>query len=399
MRILVINSGSSSIKFLLFHMPDETVEARGVVEKIGEDAGRLTCRIGGDRVEIEESIPDHADGLRLIVRTLTDAEHGGLADIHEIGAVGHRVVHGGEAFAKTVPITDEVVAALEDHVELAPLHNPPNLLGIRVAREILPEVPQVGVFDTAFHQTIPEHAYLYAVPPELYEENRVRRYGFHGTSHRFVARRAAEILGRRPEEANLITCHLGNGCSITAIRGGESVDTSMGLTPLEGLMMGTRSGDVDPALPSYLHRVRGMKLKEIDALLNKQSGLLGVSGVSNDVRTVLDACEEGNERALRAIEMYCYRVKKYVGAYTAVLGEVAAVVFTAGVGENSAVVREKTLEGMAPLGYELDSERNREAVGREMDIATENSAIRILVVPTNEELLIARDTYRLASRM
>jgi len=398
MRILVLNAGSSSIKFELFRMPEETIDARGLLQRIGEPTGELACRIGAVERRIERPVRDHAEGLRLILDTLTDAAHGGLADLAEIGAVGHRVVHGGEAFHEPVLIDDEVERAIEAHVPLAPLHNPPNLLGIREARKALPGVPQVAVFDTAFHQTMPPVAFRYAVPSELYEEARLRRYGFHGTSHRFVSERAAALLGRPLPAANLITCHLGNGCSMAAVRGGRSVDTSMGLTPLEGLVMGTRSGDIDPAVASYLERVRGLTIRQIDALLNKQSGLLGLSGLSNDMRTLLEAEAAGNERARLAIDVYCYRVRKYVGAYTAVLGEVHALVFTAGVGENSPPIRARILAGLEPLGYRLDAKRNRAAVRREADIATADSPIRILVVPTNEELVIARDTFDLALR-
>jgi len=412
LKILVINSGSSSIKFELFNMPSECVEASGALSRIGElagassrslleggeDAGRaeLSLTIGETAREMKQPVPDHAAGLRLIMDTLTDSAHGGLADIAEIGAVGHRVVHGGEAFSEPTLITDEVQHAIEDHVELAPLHNPPNLLGIQVARELLPHAPQVAVFDTAFHQSIPEYAYTYAVPYELYKEHRVRRYGFHGTSHRFVAAQAAEMLGKPQSEVNLITAHLGNGASITAVRRGQSVDTSMGLTPLEGLVMGTRCGDIDPALIAYLARVKGMGVEEIDKLLNKKSGLLGVSGLSNDVRTLLAAEASGDRRAALALAIYCYRIKKYVGSYTAALGQVDALVFTGGVGENAASLRERTLMRMERLGYDLDSEKNgqRERGGR--DIAAESSASRILVIPTNEELMIARDAFQVA---
>ncbi len=399
MKILVINSGSSSIKFELYQMPEKQAQAKGLLQRIGEGSSELKYKINGVESVISKPVKDHAEGLKMIVAALTDQAKGGLKDISEIGAVGHRVVHGGEAFAATALIDDQVVRALEDHIELAPLHNPPNLLGIQVAREVMPKVPQVAVFDTSFHQTIPEHAYLYAVPYELYKEHRVRRYGFHGTSHRFVAARAAAMLNKPASEANLITCHLGNGCSMTAIRGGKSVDTSMGLTPLEGLVMGTRSGDVDPALVAYLERVRKLKVSEIDSLLNKKSGLLGLSGSSNDVRSVLKAEAEGDKRAALAMSIYCYRIKKYIGSYTAALGKVHAVVFTAGVGENSATVRARVMEGMEPLGYHLDRAKNDQAVGKELDVATADSPIRILAVPTNEELLIAQDTYEIASKI
>lgn len=395
-KVLVINSGSSSIKFELFTMPEERVEASGLLQRIGEEQSELGYSIGGTKHELKKPIADHAAGLQLIIDALTDRDKGGLKDISEIGAVGHRVVHGGEAFAQTAQIDDEVMQAVRDHIELAPLHNPPNIMGIEVAQRVLPQAKQVAVFDTSFHQSIPKHAYLYAVPYELYVENRVRRYGFHGTSHRYVAERAAALLEKPLAQCNLITAHLGNGASITAIRGGRSVDTSMGLTPLEGLMMGTRCGDIDPALIAYLERVRKLSISEIDKLLNKKSGLLGVSGLSNDMRTCEGAAAEGNERARLALDMYAYRVKKYVGAYTAALGEVDALVFTAGVGENAVALREQICEGLAPLGYALDRDRNR-VRGKEADVAQADSRARIFVIPTNEELMIARDTYAVAS--
>ena len=397
-KVLVINSGSSSIKFELFEMPEKQVQAKGLLQRIGEGSSELKYKIGGTEQTNNRPVKDHADGLKMIIDALTDKTHGGLKDISEIGAVGHRVVHGGEAFAETTVITDEVVKAIEEHVALAPLHNPPNLLGIKVARELLPGVPQVAVFDTAFHHTLPERAFIYAVPYELYKEHRVRRYGFHGTSHRYVAARAAAMLGKPLHEANLITCHLGNGCSMAAIREGRSIDTTMGLTPLEGLVMGTRSGDIDPALIAYLERVTKMSVAQIDNLLNKKSGLLGLSGLSNDVRTILAAEGEGKVRPGLALEIYCYRIKKYIGAYTAAIGVVHAVVFTAGVGENSSVIRARVLEGMEPLGYTLDQKKNEQAIGKELDIATADSRIRILAVPTNEELLIAQDTYDVTHR-
>jgi len=398
MKVLVINSGSSSIKFELYLMPEKKVEAKGLLQKIGEESSELKAKVNGVESVVKKPVKDHAEGLRMIVATLTDSAHGGLNDISEIGAVGHRVVHGGEAFAETALITDEVVKAIEAHIEVAPLHNPPNLLGIRVARELLPKVPQVAVFDTSFHQSMPDYAYTYAIPYELYKEHKVRRYGFHGTSHRYVAGRAAALLGKPLSELNLITAHLGNGCSITAIRGGRSVDTSMGLTPLEGLVMGTRSGDIDPALVAYLERVKKLTVAEIDNLLNKKSGLLGLSGKSNDVRSVLAAEAEGDKRAALAMSIYCYRVKKYLGAYSAALGKVNAVVFTAGVGENAASVRARVLETPEPPGYILDPEKNQSAGGKDLDVATASSPIRILVIPTNEELLIAQDTFEIASR-
>ncbi len=398
MKVLVINSGSSSIKFELYRMPEEKVEARGLLQRIGERASELKCEVNGVESAVNRPVADHAQGLRMIVEVLTDRGRGGLRDISEIGAVGHRVVHGGETFAETALITDEVVKAVREHIQEAPLHNPPNLLGIEVARQVLPNVPQVAVFDTAFHQTMPDYAFIYAVPYELYRDNRVRRYGFHGTSHRYVSMRAANLLSKPADQVNLITCHLGNGCSMAAVRGGRSVDTSMGLTPLEGLVMGTRSGDIDPALIAYLERVKQMTTPQIDTLLNQRSGLLGLSGSSNDVRSVLEAEAAGDPRAKLALSIYCYRIKKYIGAYTAALGRVSAVVFTAGVGENSAVIRHRVMENLQPLGYELDPGKNEQAVRRELDIATAASPIRILVVPTNEELMIAQDTYEIAKR-
>lgn len=398
LKVLVLNSGSSSIKFELFEMPSEKREARGLLEKIGEEQSKLTYNIGESKKVIDQKVADHGQGLRLIIDALTDGNNGGLKDISEIGAVGHRVVHGGEAFSQTVLIDDKVQKAVEDHIQLAPLHNPPNLLGIKVARELLPKVPQVAVFDTAFHQTMPAPAYTYAIPYDLYETLRVRRYGFHGTSHRYVAARAAKMLGRKLEETNLITAHLGNGASMAAIRAGKSIDTTMGLTPLEGLIMGTRSGDMDPAIIPFLARVKDMPVAQIDNLLNKKSGILGISGLSNDMRTIEQAAQEGNERAALALDMYCYRIKKYVGAYTAAIGNVHALVFTAGVGENSDIVRERVVNNLGSIGYELDVEKNRGARGKEIDVATKDSRVRILVIPTNEELMIAQDTYELASK-
>lgn len=394
-RILVINSGSSSIKFELFSMPEERVEASGMLQRIGDDGSVLRYRNSAGEHAIEQPVADHAEGLRLILAALSDTARGGLADIGAIGAVGHRVVHGGEVFSETVLVTEETEAAIEAHFDLAPLHNPPNLLGIRVAREALPGVPQVAVFDTAFHQTLPPYAYTYALPYSLYEDHGVRRYGFHGSSHRYVTERAAALLEHPVDQVNLITCHLGNGASVAAVRGGRSVDTSMGLTPLEGLVMGTRCGDIDPALVAFLARVRGMSIEEIDTLLNRESGVLGVSGVTNDMREVIAAADQGHERARLALDVYAYRIRKYIGAYTAVLGRVDALVFTAGVGENSDFIRASAVEGLAPLGYELDATVNTGLRGREADIATPASRSRILVIPTDEELVIARDTYLL----
>jgi acetate kinase len=394
-KILVLNCGSSSIKYQLFEMPEGVVLAWGIVQQIGELSGRIDHHGAGKNIKHAMPIPDHTVGLRNVVDLLSKGEAAPLKDVTQIGAVGHRVVHGGEKFTETVIINDEVVDAIEDHIELAPLHNSPNLMGIRVAREILPQVSQVAVFDTAFHQTIPRRAYLYALPMNLYRKERIRRYGFHGTSHRYVSARASEILGKALENTNLITCHLGNGSSITAVAGGRSVDTSMGLTPLEGLVMGTRCGDIDPAILLHLSRVQKLSLSDIDRLLNKQSGLLGLSGKSNDVRELLQLTEAGHKDAAIAMEIFCYRLRKYIGAYLAVLGRTDALVFTAGIGENSPWVRQHTCEGLERLGIGIDEKRNAAASQSERDITAEGMDVRVLVIPTNEEKLIAMDTYAL----
>jgi len=397
MKVLVLNCGSSSIKYQVFVMPEGEMIAKGLVQRIGEAEGSIEQSNAGSKQTRTMQIPDHEFGLQQAVSLLTDGDGAPLNDVSEVGAVGHRVVHGGELFTETVRIDDEVIQAIEDHAQLAPLHNPPNLLGIRVARKIFPGAPQVAVFDTAFHQTMPPRSYRYALPDRLYREGRIRRYGFHGTSFRYVAIRAAAMLGKDSSDANLIACHLGNGCSIAAIAKGKSVDTSMGLTPLEGLVMGTRSGDVDPGILFHLGRVQKMSMDEINKLLNKQSGLLGISEDSNDVRELLDRVEMGDEKADLALEVFCYRLKKYIGAYYAVLGKVDALVFTAGIGENSPEVRSRTCSGLECLGIGLDEAENKSAVGRESDITAPDMRTRVLVVPTNEEKLIAMDTYRLAN--
>ena len=384
MKVLVINCGSSSIKYQLFDMPQENLLAKGLVEKIGEG-------------KTDVPVASHEEGMKLIMKTLTDRDVGVVSDISRIDAVGHRVVHGGESFSRSVRITKDVLKIIEDYADLAPLHNPPNLAGIRAISGILPDVIQVAAFDTAFHHTIPQKAYMYAIPLDLYDKFKVRRYGFHGTSHRFVARRAAELLGKTKDETNIITCHLGNGCSITAVKEGKSVDTSMGLTPLEGLVMGTRSGDIDPAIIFYLAERQNMPTCDINNLLNKKSGLLGVSGVSNDMRNVMEEAGKGNEKATLAIEIFCYRIKKYIGAYTAVLGHVDAVAFTGGIGENSAPVREKVLDGLECLGIRLDTKRNCDDSKAERLISSDDSKINVFVIPTDEEVRIAYDTHEIAS--
>lgn len=396
MKILVLNCGSSSIKYQVFDLPGGAVLAKGLVQKIGEAEGKITQSSGRGDLTLSERVPDHTAGLRRAIELLTKGDHAPLEHPDDLRAVGHRVVHGGERFTETVVVDDEVFAEIERHNELAPLHNPPNLLGIQVARELLPGVLQVAVFDTAFHQTMPRRAYSYAIPEWLYTEAKIRRYGFHGTSHRYVADRAAELLGKPLEQTKLITCHLGSGASICAIDGGRSVDTSMGLTPLEGLVMGTRAGDFDPAIIFHLERVRHMSTKELDDLFNKKSGLLGLSGKSNDVRELLALRDKGDTGAALAIDVFTYRLKKYIGSYLAVLGGADAVVFTAGVGENSAAIRAESTAGLERLGLAVDADKNAHAIGRELDISAAGATCRVLVVPTNEEKLIATDTYRLA---
>jgi len=395
MKILVINCGSSSIKYQLFEMEDERLLARGLVEKIGEEKSVVNHAADGKTLRYEASIPNHETAFGHIGKALMDPASGVIASPDDIDAIGHRVVHGGEAFVASTLITDEVLATIQEFSDLAPLHNPPNLVGIRSAAKVFPGKPQVAVFDTAFHQTMPRHAYIYALPYDLYAKARVRRYGFHGTSHRFVTMRAAQMLGVPLDQFYAITCHLGNGCSMAAVANGRSVDTTMGLTPLEGLVMGTRSGDIDPAIIFYLARTNAYPLHAIDELLNKKSGLLGLSGVSNDMRTLLEVAPT-HERARLALDVFCYRIRKYIGAYLAALGRAHAVVFTGGIGEKSIPTRQQTLEGLGALGIELDAAANQAVRGREADIATPASRIRILVVPTNEELMIARDTYAVA---
>jgi acetate kinase len=400
MKILVLNCGSSSLKFQLIEtdadrMADNRDEllAKGLIERIGSAKSVVNCGTpSGGSSRAEKPIPDHRAGIQAAFSFLFDS--GVLRDFSEIEGVGHRMVHGGEDFRESVIIDAAVVQAIQRCAELAPLHNPPNLRGYEASRELLPEVPHVAVFDTAFHSTIPKKAYLYALPYDLYEKHRVRRYGFHGTSHRFVAGRFAQLEHTAPANLNLITVHLGNGCSVTAVQGGHSIDTSLGLTPLEGLIMGTRPGDVDPGVLLFLERQLGMDAASLDEVLNRKSGLLGVSGVSNDMRDLLRHGEDGNSRARLAVEMFCYRVRKYIGAYFAALGRVDAVLFTGGIGENAAPVRAQSCVGLESLGIALDLEANAKAIGREARISSGESRTAVWVVPTNEELLIARDTVR-----
>jgi acetate kinase len=398
MKILVINTGSSSIKYELFDMPDESVLASGVAERIGEDGGLLTHRRSQPHgptspMTVDEVIPNHLEGLNRIVALLTHPEHGVIMAKSEIAAVGHRVVHGGEHFQSTKVVDASVMEAIRENIPLAPLHNPANLVGIEVSQSVFPQALQVAVFDTAFHQTIPLKAFLYAIPFDLYQKHRVRKYGFHGTSHEYVAERAAHYLNRPLVELDLITIHLGNGASMAAIKGGQCMDTSMGMTPLAGLVMGTRSGDVDPAIPFFLGDHLGMSLKEIDRLLNKESGLKGICG-HNDMREVLERMEAGNERARIAIDLYTYRIKKYIGAYFAALERLDAVVFTAGIGENASFIREQCCKGLTGLGIEIDPEKNQAATNGTHDISRAGSDVMVLVIPTNEELKIAQETFR-----
>ena len=396
MKILVINCGSSSVKYQLFDMADESLLAKGLVERVGEPPAVVNHAARGRETRYEAAIANHEQAFDHIRRALMDPATGVLRSADDIDAIGHRVVHGGETFVASTLIDDRVIATLEEYSALAPLHNPPNLVGIRCAAKAFPGKPQVGVFDTAFHQTMPKHAFVYALPYELYQKGRIRRYGFHGTSHRFVTMRAATFLGVPLDRFNAITCHLGNGCSMTAVANGRSVDTSMGLTPLEGLVMGTRSGDIDPAIIFHLVRQEGMTLDQIDALLNKKSGLLGLSGLGRDCRTVVEAAPT-HERARLALDVFCYRIRKYIGAYLAALGRADAVVFTGGIGENSAPIRRQILEGLDNLGIEFDPAAN-DVRAREAVISKPSSRIRVLVVPTNEELLIARDTLAIAGK-
>ncbi|MFZ5847584.1 MAG: acetate/propionate family kinase [Actinomycetota bacterium] len=388
--VLVLNAGSSSLKYSLVEGDTGESLAGGLVERIGESHGILTHRTPDGVDRLEQPISSHEEALTAVLAAFE--KHGPSLDGLDLAAIGHRVVHGGDRFADPVVIDEELVAKVRELIPLAPLHNPANLEGIQVARRIFPDLPHVAVFDTAFHQTLPEHAYTYAVPLAWRDEHHVRRYGFHGTSHCFVSREAARLLGQEPEEVNVIVLHLGNGASATAVAGGRSVDTSMGLTPLEGLVMGTRSGDIDPALPAHLHRQQGWSLDEIDRVLNRESGLKGLAG-ENDFRELERMVGEGDEAAQLAFDVYCYRVRKYVGAYTAVLGRVDAIVFTAGVGQHSAEVRAASLSGLENLGIEVDAERNGVVTGREAAVvSTPDSQVAVMVIPTNEEWEIARQS-------
>ncbi len=395
MKVLVINAGSSSIKYQFLISETGEVLAKGGAERIGlDDAFIIHSKSGPEKVKIEVDLPNHKEAVEKVLEILTSTEYGVISSMMEIDAVGHRVVHGGEKFSHSAIITPSVKATIRVCIALAPLHNPANMTGIEACEAAMPGVPQVAVFDTAFHQTMPPAAYMYALPYELYEEYRIRRYGFHGTSHGYVAQRCADILGRPIEDLKIVTCHLGNGSSIAAVKNGKCIDTSMGLTPLAGICMGTRCGDIDPAIVTFIMEKEGLDMKGIDALMNKKSGVLGVSGVSSDFRDLYAAADSGNDRAKMAIDMFIYQCKKYIGAYAAAMGGIDAVVFTAGVGENNDDIREKAVEGLAFMGIQIDKEKNRGLRGTEANVSAPASTAQVLVIPTNEELAIARETEK-----
>ena len=394
MKILVINCGSSSLKYQLFNMENEEVMVKGLVERIGIEGSRLVQKNNGDEFVIEEAMQNHTEAVSHVFDALIDSENGVIESLEEIDAVGHRFVHGGEKMTKSALITDEVKDAINEAAKFAPLHNPANLMGLKACEELLPNVPNVAVFDTAFHQTMPAKTYLYGIDYKYYEEDSIRKYGFHGTSHNYITNRAADLLGKSVEETNIISAHLGNGSSITAVKEGKSFDTTMGLTPLEGLVMGTRSGDLDPAVVTYIEEKDGLSASEINNILNKESGVLGVSGVSSDFRDLEDAAKEGNERAQVALDMFTTRTKRYIAGYMAEIEKVDAIVFTGGIGENSIEMREDILKGFEQFGIKIDQEANK-VRGGEHVISTEDSKVKVMVIATNEELMIARDTQDL----
>ena len=395
MNVLVINCGSSSLKFQLINSDSEQVLAKGLCERIGIDGSLTYQPAGGEKVKSDKAMPTHTEAIQFVIDALTDDKTGVVKDLKEIGAVGHRVVHGGEKFAKSVVITDEVMKAIEECNDLAPLHNPANLIGINACQELMLGTPMVAVFDTAFHQTMPAKAYMYGLPYEYYDKYKVRRYGFHGTSHSFVSKRAAELVGKPYDAVKTIVCHLGNGASICAVENGESVDTSMGLTPLEGLVMGTRSGDIDPAILEFIAKKEDLDIAGLMTMLNKKSGVFGLSNnLSSDFRDLTSAAESGNEIAATTVDVFCYRVAKYVGSYVAAMNGVDVIAFTAGIGENASLVREKVMEYLGYLGVAIDKEAN-DSHGEEVKISTPDSKVDVFVIPTNEELAIARETVAL----
>lgn len=395
MNVLVINAGSSSLKYQLVDMSTETVMAKGIAERIGNEGANLQHKkAGADKVTMVQDMDNHTVAIKMVLDALVDTEHGVIQSMDDISAIGHRVVHGGEKFSSSVIIDDSVMEAIEENAALAPLHNPANIMGIRACAQNMPGKPQVAVFDTAFHQTMPAHAYLYGIPYKYYENNKVRRYGFHGTSHKYISQKVAEVMGKKPEDLRTIVCHLGNGGSISAVKYGKSIDTSMGLTPLEGIMMGTRCGDIDPSIIEYLMEQENLTVDEVMTVLNKQSGLLGVSQLSSDMRDIEQAYLNNNAQAKVAYELYKYRIKKYIGAYTAAMGGVDAVVFTAGIGENNPTMRAEILDDMEYLGLEIDWKSN-DSKDELVVMSTETSKVKAYSIATNEELVIARDTMEL----
>lgn len=399
MKVLVINCGSSSLKYQVLDMTNESLLAKGLVERIGMEGSVITHeKTGMDKYKLVTPMEDHKDAIAQVLMAIQDADHGVVASMDEIGAVGHRVVHAGEKYADSVLITEEVIKALEECIELAPLHNPPNLLGIAACQQLMPTTPMVAVFDTAFHQTMPAESYLYALPYEYYTKYGVRRYGFHGTSHKYVSQRAADMLNVNLNDLKIITCHLGNGASVSAIKGGKCIDTSMGFTPLEGLVMGTRSGDIDPAIVNFIAKKEGLTPAEVDNVMNKKSGVLGISGVSSDFRDIEAALEEDNERAALALKVFAHKVRFYIGAYIAEMNGVDAIVFTAGVGENDMYMREVICQELGNLGIKLDVVKNK-VRGKETIISTDDAKVKLLLIPTNEELMIARDTLNIVNNL
>lgn len=395
MKVLVINCGSSSLKYQLIDMENEGVLAQGLVERIGIEGSILTQKVNGEKYIIEQPMESHKDAIRLVLEALVDENHGVIKDMNEISAVGHRVVHGGEKYSESVLVNDEVMAYLEECVKLAPLHNRPNIIGIEACKALMPNTPMAVVFDTAFHGTMPKEAYSYALPYELYKEHGIRKYGFHGTSHKYVSGKVAEVLGKDIKDLKIVTCHLGNGVSLTAVKNGKSIDTTMGFTPLAGMPMGTRSGDIDPAIVIYLIKELGYSVDEVNEILNKKSGILGISGLSSDFRDVRDAAyKKGDERSLLAIDIYTYKIRTQIGAYAAAMGGLDVIVFTAGIGENADMIREGCLKNLEFLGVYLDKERNKQN-GEIAEISKEGSKVKVFVIPTNEELMIAKETMEL----
>jgi len=392
MKIFIINSGSSSIKFQLIDFENKIVIAKGLCERVGLNGSRIKYSLNDEKFVLEEPIGDHEEGIEKIIKILIDPEKGVIRDKSEIDGVGHRVVHAGEKYSKTVLIDDEKIKVFKELIPLAPLHNPPNIIGIEAVKKHLPGIPMAAVFDTAFHQSMPDFAYMYPIPYKYYEEQKIRRYGFHGTSHLFVAKEGARKMGKPLDELKIITCHLGNGSSMAAVQHGKSVDTTMGFTPLEGLMMGTRCGDIDPAIPMYIQNTQSCGSEEVNMIFNRMSGIKGISGVSSDMRDIEEAVEEGNERALLALNMFSYRIRKYIGAYIAVMNGVDLIIFTAGIGERDILVREKVLSDMDFLGVRFDKQRNNDVFGEFGEISAEDSPVKVMVIPTNEELEIAEQT-------